>query len=67
MYVYLQIKIMSTESPECVLQFMAEEYRSHLTQVKKLECTIERQQKMITHKTIPKAYRPQVSTPINRN
>ena len=58
---------MSTESPECVLQFMAEEYRSHLTQVKKLKCTIERQQKMITHKTIPKAYRPQVLTPINRN
>jgi hypothetical protein len=58
---------MSIESPERVLQFMAEEYRSHLAQVKKLEHAIEQQQKMSIHKTIPKAYRPQVLTPINRN
>ena len=42
-YVYLQIKIMSTESPEYVLPFMAEKYCSYLAQVKKLKHTIEQQ------------------------
>ena len=58
---------MSIESPERVLQLMAEEYHSHLNQVKKLESAIEQQRKMMAYKTIPKAYRPQVLTPINHN
>ena len=58
---------MSTETPECVLRLISEEYQSHLTQIKKLENAIEQQRKMMTHKTIPKAYCPQVLTTINCN
>ena len=67
MHICLQNKIMATESPERVLRLMSEEYQSHLTQIKKLENAIEQQQKMMMHKTIPKAYRPQVLTTVNRN
>jgi hypothetical protein len=58
---------MSADTPKHVLRLMSEEYQSHLTQVKKLEHTIEQHQKMISHKTIPKVYRPQVLNTINHD
>ena len=63
----LQNKIMSAGTPEHVLRLMSEEYQNHLMQTKKLEHTIEQHQKMMSHKTIPKIYRPQVFTTINHD
>lgn len=58
---------MSSDSPEHVLQLLSEEYQSHLLQIQKVESTIEQQQKMMSHHTIPKMYRPRVLTTINCN
>ena len=48
-----------------VIRELSQEYSSHLSRTKKIEHTLEQQQKMMTYKTIPKMYRPQVLTTVN--
>ena len=57
--------IMSFKTVERTINQLSQEYSSHLSQAKKIEHTLEQQTKMMTHRTIPKMYRPQVLTTIN--
>ena len=57
--------IMSFETIKHVITELSQEYSSHFSQTKKIKHTLQQQQKMMTHKTIPKAYRPQVLTTVN--
>ena len=48
-----------------VLHTLSQEYKTHLTQVNRLEHTLKQQQTMMLHKSIPKMYQPKVLTSIN--
>ena len=52
------------EKSEHVLRTLSQEYKTHLTQVNKLEHTLK-QQSMMLHKSIPKMYQPKVLTSVN--
>ena len=53
------------EKSEHVLCTLSQEYKTHLTQVNKLEHTLKQQQSMMLHKSIPKMYQPKVLTSVN--
>lgn len=48
-----------------VLHTLSQEYKTHLTQVNRLEHTLKQQQTMMLHKSIPKMYQPKVLTSVN--
>ena len=52
------------DKSEHVLRALSQEYKNR-AQVNKLEHTLQQQQNMMQHKSIPKMYQPKILTPVN--
>lgn len=53
------------DTSEHVLHTLSQEYKIHLAQVNRIKHTLEQQQNMMLHNSIPKMYQPKVLTSVN--